>query len=70
MLLHQAKVTNTYKIHSDPANFVSYLRFGYYEPITVTLYHLAFSQKLFARAVAALGGPLKAFSDDLSIVSL
>jgi len=39
---------------------------GYFEPITMILDHLAFSPKLSARAVVALGGPLKAFSDDLS----
>jgi hypothetical protein len=39
---------------------------GYYEPITMILDHLAFSPKLSARAVAALGGPLNAFSDDWS----
>ena len=39
---------------------------GYYEPITMILDHLAFSPKLSARAVAALGGPSKAFSEDLS----
>src|SRR5947199_7170543 len=38
---------------------------GYFEPITMILDHLAFSPKLSARAVVALGGPLKAFSDDL-----
>ncbi|HYY92488.1 MAG TPA: hypothetical protein VE955_10915 [Candidatus Dormibacteraeota bacterium] len=37
---------------------------GYYEPITMILDHLAFLPKLSARAVAALGGPAKAFSDD------
>ena len=39
---------------------------GYFEPITVILDHLAFSPKLSARAVAALGGSSQAFSDDLS----
>jgi hypothetical protein len=39
---------------------------GYLEPITMILDHLAFCPKLSARAVAALGGPSKAFSDDLS----
>src|SRR5437016_1186308 len=39
---------------------------GYFEPITMILDHLAFSPKLSARAVAALGGPSKAFSDELS----
>jgi hypothetical protein len=42
----------------------------YFEPITMILDHLAFSSKLSMRAVAALGGPSKAFSDDLSLVSL
>jgi len=37
---------------------------GYFEPITMILDHLAFSSKLSSRAVAALGGPSKAFSDD------
>jgi hypothetical protein len=40
---------------------------GYFEPITKILDHLAFSPKLSARAVAALGGPSKAFSADLSM---
>jgi hypothetical protein len=39
---------------------------GYFEPITMILDHLAFSPKLSARAVAALGGRTQAFSDDLS----
>ena len=39
---------------------------GYFEPITMILDHLAFSHKLVARAVAALGGFSQAFSDDLS----
>jgi hypothetical protein len=43
---------------------------GYFEPITMILDHLAFSPKLSARAVAALTGASKAFSDDLSLVSL
>ena len=38
---------------------------GYYEPITMILDHLAFSPKLSARAVVALGGPSQAFSEDL-----
>src|SRR2546428_11831486 len=38
---------------------------GYYEPITMILDHLAFSPKLSARAVAALGGHLQAFSKGL-----
>src|SRR5712692_3423245 len=40
---------------------------GYYEPITMILDHLAFSPKLSAKAVAALGGPSRAFSDNLSL---
>jgi hypothetical protein len=39
---------------------------GYYEPITMILDHLAFSTKLSARAVAALGGASRAFSDELT----
>jgi len=39
---------------------------GYFEPMTMILDHLAFSPKLSARAVAALGGSSRAFSDDLS----
>lgn len=39
---------------------------GYFEPMTMILDHLAFSPKLSARAVTALGGPSKAFSQDLS----
>ena len=39
---------------------------GYYEPTTMILDDLAFSTKLSTRAVAALGGPAKAFSDNLS----
>jgi len=39
---------------------------GYFEPITIILDHLAFSPKLSTRAVAALGGPSQAFSEDLS----
>src|SRR5438132_13398245 len=38
---------------------------GYFEPITMILDHLAFSPKLSARAVAALGAPPKTFSDYL-----
>jgi hypothetical protein len=40
---------------------------GYFEPITMILDHLAFSPKLSARAVAALGGPSKAFTDNPSV---
>src|SRR6266852_9709482 len=40
---------------------------GYFEPITMFLDHLAFSPKLSAKAVAALGGPSRAFSDNLSL---
>ena len=43
---------------------------GYFEPITMILDHLALSSQLSTRAVAALGGPSKAFSDDLSLVSV
>src|SRR2546429_402066 len=39
---------------------------GYFEPMTMILDHLAFSPKLSARAVEALGGSQGAFSDDLS----
>jgi len=39
---------------------------GYFEPITMILDHLAFSPKMSARAVAALGGHSKAFRDDWS----
>ena len=39
---------------------------GYYEPTTMILDHLAISPKLSTRVVAALGGPSKTFSDDLS----
>src|SRR6059036_3977724 len=38
---------------------------GYFEPMTMILDHLAFSPKLSARAVAALGRSSQAFSDDL-----
>src|SRR2546422_10740442 len=40
---------------------------GYFEPMTMILDHLAFSPKLSARAVAALGGASKAFSHGLSL---
>ena len=39
---------------------------GYYEPITMILDHLAFSPKLSARAVEALGGPSRAFLEEFS----
>jgi len=39
---------------------------GYFEPMTMILDHLAFSPKLSARALAALGGSSQAFLDDLS----
>ena len=39
---------------------------GYFEPLTMILDHLAFSPKLSARAVVALGGLSQAFSDNLS----
>jgi hypothetical protein len=38
---------------------------GYYEPTTMLLDHLAFSTKLTARAIAALAGPSKVFSNAL-----
>ncbi len=38
---------------------------GYFEPMTMILDHLAFSPKLSARAVEALGGHSQAFSDDI-----
>jgi hypothetical protein len=40
---------------------------GYFEPMTMILDHLAFSPKLAAKAVIALGGPSKAFSHDRSM---
>ena len=40
---------------------------GYFEPMTMILDHLAFSPKLSAIALSALGGPSKAFSHDLSV---
>ena len=40
---------------------------GYFEPITMILDHLAFSSRLSARTVKALGGTWQAFSEDLSI---
>lgn len=95
MLWDQAIVRNTFKLHSDPASFGSYQRFGwkllhhvtrgktvkvlhqlekdharstgYFEPMTMILDHLAFSPKLSARAVTALGGPSIAFSRDLFV---
>jgi len=39
---------------------------GYFEPMTMILDHLAFSPRLSARAVVALGGSSEAFSDDVS----
>ena len=38
---------------------------GYFEPMTMILDHVAFSPKMSARAVEALGGSSKAFSDHL-----
>jgi hypothetical protein len=35
---------------------------GYFEPITMILDHLAFSPKLSAKAVEALGGTSRAFT--------
>ncbi len=55
MLWDQTIVRNTYKLRPDPERFVSY-----FEPMTMILDHLAFSLKLSARAVAALGGRSKA----------
>jgi hypothetical protein len=43
---------------------------GYFETITMILDHLAFYPKLSAGAVAALGGPSNAFSDDFSPISV
>ena len=40
---------------------------GYFEPMTMILDHLAFSHRLSARAVTALGGPSNAFSQDLLV---
>ena len=64
-LLHQVTRGKTVKLlrqlENDHARSI-----GYFEPMTMILDHLAFSPKLSARAVAALGGPFKAFSDDLS----
>jgi len=44
------------QLESDHAKTV-----GYFEPITMILDHLAFSPGLSSRAVAALGGPSRAF---------
>ncbi len=64
-LLHHVTRNKTVNVlrqlERDHARTVSY-----FEPITMILDHLAFSPKLSARAVAALGGPSKAFSDELS----
>jgi hypothetical protein len=47
------------QLESDHAKTV-----GYFEPMTMILDHLAFAPRLSARAVAALGGPSRAFRDD------
>lgn len=39
---------------------------GYFEPMTMILDHLAYSRELSTRAVSALGGPMRAFSDIFS----
>jgi len=65
-LLHHVTRSKTVKVlrqlEGDHANSI-----GYFEPITMILDHLAFSPKLSARAVAALGGPSKAFPEDLAV---
>lgn len=91
MLWDQKIVRDTYKLGSEPEDYVGYQRFGqkllqhvvgdqgiralerferehgksagYPEPITMILDHLAYHPKLSARAVNALGGHEKAFSD-------
>src|SRR5438552_15528851 len=64
-LLHHITCNKTVnalrQIERDHARSISY-----FEPMTMILDHLAFSPKLSARAVAALGGSSQAFSDDLS----
>jgi hypothetical protein len=64
-LLHHVTRDKTVKVlqqlERDHARTV-----GYLEPVTMILDHLAFSPKLSAGAVAALGGSSQAFSDDLS----
>src|SRR5712691_4517665 len=64
-LLHHVRRGKTVKVlrqlERDHARSI-----GYFEPMTMILDHLAFSPKLSARALAALGGPSQAFSDDLS----
>src|SRR5881397_4265451 len=63
-LLHHVTRTKTVNViqqlERDHARSI-----GYFEPMTMILDHLAFSPKLSARAVVALGGSLEAFSDDL-----
>ena len=59
--LHVTKPSTCYANLRDHA-----ISIGYFEPMTMILDHLAFSPKLSARAVAALGGSSRAFSDDLS----
>ena len=64
-LLHHVTRDKTVKVlqqlERDHARSV-----GYFEPITMILDHLAFTTRLSARAVAALGGFSQAFSDDYS----
>ena len=64
-LLHHVTRDKTVKVlqqlERDHARSV-----GYFEPITMILDHLAFTTRLSARAVAALGGFSRAFSDDYS----
>ena len=64
-LLHHVTRNKTVKVlrqlERDHARTV-----GYFEPVPMILDHLAFSPKLSARAVGALGGPSKAFCDDIS----
>jgi len=63
-LLHHVTRDKTVKVlqefERDHARSV-----GFSEPMTIILDHLAFFPKLSARAVAALGGPSQAFSEDL-----
>ena len=63
-LLHQVTRGKTVKVlrqlEKDHARSIDY-----FEPMTMILDHLAFFPKLSARAVAALGGPSQAFSEDL-----
>ena len=65
-LLHHITRSKTVKVlqqlEKDHARSV-----GYFEPMTMILDHLAFSPKLCARAVTALGGPSNAFSRNPSV---